>query len=136
MTRDSLTHVHLRVRDGGVARQICACHCRVRDSHGRRHLHMGASRASLPPAGQAYKDAVKNGQWTMNLVGFGKCLPMRIARAALDSSVVGMVEDYQLLVDRRQPLESPASKTSSWEPALANARLAKRRLRRPIVLPR
>ena len=30
-----------------------------------------------PGFGQAYKEAVKNGQWTMNLVGFGECLPYK-----------------------------------------------------------
>ena len=35
------------------------------------------STMGAPGFGQAYKDAVKNGQWTMNLVGFGECLPYK-----------------------------------------------------------
>ena len=37
-----------------------------------------------PGFGQAYKDAVKNGQWTMNLVGFGECLPYKHNRVTLE----------------------------------------------------
>jgi choline dehydrogenase-like flavoprotein len=40
-----------------------------------------------PGFGQAYKDAVKNGQWTMNLVGFGECLPYKHNRITLNKSV-------------------------------------------------
>jgi choline dehydrogenase-like flavoprotein len=40
-----------------------------------------------PGFGQAYKDAVKNGQWTMNLVGFGECLPYKHNRVTLNKSV-------------------------------------------------
>jgi choline dehydrogenase-like flavoprotein len=37
--------------------------------------------------GQAYKDAVKNGQWTMQLVGFGECLPYKHNRITLNKNV-------------------------------------------------
>ncbi len=40
-----------------------------------------------PGFGQAYKDAVKNGQWTMNLVGFGECLPYKHNRITLNKKV-------------------------------------------------
>jgi choline dehydrogenase-like flavoprotein len=40
-----------------------------------------------PGFGQAYKDAVKNGQWTMNMVGFGECLPYKHNRVTLNKSV-------------------------------------------------
>jgi len=40
-----------------------------------------------PGFGQAYKDAVKNGQWTMNLVGFGECLPYKHNRITLNKNV-------------------------------------------------
>jgi choline dehydrogenase-like flavoprotein len=40
-----------------------------------------------PGFGQAYKDAVKNGQWTMNLVGFGECLPYKHNRVTLNKTV-------------------------------------------------
>ena len=40
-----------------------------------------------PGFGQAYKDAVKNGQWTMNLVGFGECLPYKHNRVTLNKNV-------------------------------------------------
>jgi choline dehydrogenase-like flavoprotein len=40
-----------------------------------------------PGFGQAYKDAVKNGQWTMNLVGFGECLPYKDNRVTLNKTV-------------------------------------------------
>src|SRR5678815_2245530 len=41
----------------------------------------------VPGYGQAYKDAVKNGQWTMNLVGFGECLPYKHNRITLNKNV-------------------------------------------------
>jgi choline dehydrogenase-like flavoprotein len=37
--------------------------------------------------GQAYKDAVKNGQWTMELVGFGECLPYKHNRVTQNKNV-------------------------------------------------
>ena len=40
-----------------------------------------------PGFGQAYKEAVKNGQWTMNLVGFGECLPYKDNRVTLNKNV-------------------------------------------------
>ena len=40
-----------------------------------------------PGFGQAYKDAVKNGQWTMGLVGFGECLPYKHNRVTLNKNV-------------------------------------------------
>jgi hypothetical protein len=40
-----------------------------------------------PGFGQAYKDAVKNGQWTMKLVGFGECLPYKHNRVTLNKNV-------------------------------------------------
>ena len=40
-----------------------------------------------PGFGQAYKDAVKNGQWTMDLVGFGECLPYKHNRVTLNKNV-------------------------------------------------
>jgi choline dehydrogenase-like flavoprotein len=40
-----------------------------------------------PGFGQAYKDAVKNGQWTMNLVGFGECLPYKQNRCSINKDV-------------------------------------------------
>jgi len=40
-----------------------------------------------PGFGQAYKDAVKNGQWTMNLVGFGECLPYKHNRVTLNKNI-------------------------------------------------
>ena len=40
-----------------------------------------------PGFGQAYKDAVRNGQWTMNLVGFGECLPYKENRVTLNKGV-------------------------------------------------
>jgi choline dehydrogenase-like flavoprotein len=40
-----------------------------------------------PGFGQAYKDAVKNGQWTMNLVGFGECLPYKNNRCSINKDV-------------------------------------------------
>jgi choline dehydrogenase-like flavoprotein len=40
-----------------------------------------------PGFGQAYKEAVKNGQWTMNLVGFGECLPYKDNRVTLNENV-------------------------------------------------
>jgi choline dehydrogenase-like flavoprotein len=40
-----------------------------------------------PGFGQAYKDAVKNGQWTMNLSGFGECLPYKHNRVTLNKTV-------------------------------------------------
>lgn len=40
-----------------------------------------------PGFGQAYKEAVKNGQWTMNLVGFGECLPYKHNRVTLNRNV-------------------------------------------------
>ena len=40
-----------------------------------------------PGFGQAYKEAVKNGQWTMNLVGFGECLPYKNNRCSINKDV-------------------------------------------------
>jgi choline dehydrogenase-like flavoprotein len=40
-----------------------------------------------PGFGQAYKDAVKNGQWTMEFAGFGECLPYKHNRIALNKNV-------------------------------------------------
>jgi choline dehydrogenase-like flavoprotein len=37
--------------------------------------------------GQAYKDAVRNGQWTMNLVGFGECLPYKHNRITVNKNL-------------------------------------------------
>jgi choline dehydrogenase-like flavoprotein len=37
--------------------------------------------------GQAYKEAAKNGQWTMQLVGFGECLPYKHNRITLNKNV-------------------------------------------------
>jgi choline dehydrogenase-like flavoprotein len=37
--------------------------------------------------GQSYKDAVKNGQWTMNMVGFGECLPYKHNRVTINKNV-------------------------------------------------
>jgi choline dehydrogenase-like flavoprotein len=37
--------------------------------------------------GQAYKDAVKSGMWTMNLVGFGECLPYKENRCTINKDV-------------------------------------------------
>jgi choline dehydrogenase-like flavoprotein len=42
---------------------------------------------AAPGFGQAYKDAVKNGQWTMNLVGFGECLPYENNRCSINKDV-------------------------------------------------
>jgi choline dehydrogenase-like flavoprotein len=40
-----------------------------------------------PGFGQAYKDAVKSGMWTMNLVGFGECLPYKENRCTINKDV-------------------------------------------------
>jgi choline dehydrogenase-like flavoprotein len=40
-----------------------------------------------PGFGQAYKDAVKSGQWTMNLVGFGECLPYKENKCTINKEV-------------------------------------------------
>jgi choline dehydrogenase-like flavoprotein len=40
-----------------------------------------------PGFGQAYKDAVRNGQWTMGLSGFGECLPYKHNRVTLNKTV-------------------------------------------------
>ena len=40
-----------------------------------------------PGFGQAYKDAVKNGQWTMGLSGFGECLAYAHNRVTLNKNV-------------------------------------------------
>ncbi len=40
-----------------------------------------------PGFGQAYKDAVKNGQWTMGMVGFGECLPYKHNRVTINKNV-------------------------------------------------
>jgi glucoside 3-dehydrogenase (cytochrome c) catalytic subunit len=40
-----------------------------------------------PGFDQAYKDAVKNGQWRMDLVGFGECLPYKHNRVTLNKNV-------------------------------------------------
>jgi choline dehydrogenase-like flavoprotein len=37
--------------------------------------------------GQAYKDAVKNGKWTMEFAGFGECLPYKHNRVTIDKNV-------------------------------------------------
>jgi choline dehydrogenase-like flavoprotein len=44
-------------------------------------------RMGAPGFGQAYKDAVKNGQWTMELVGFGECLPYKHNRVSINRNV-------------------------------------------------
>lgn len=44
-------------------------------------------RLGAPGFGQAYKDAVKNGQWTMSLVGFGECLPYKHNRVTINKNV-------------------------------------------------
>jgi len=46
-----------------------------------------AFKMGAPGFGQSYKDAVKNGQWTMNLVGFGECLPYKHNRITIDKNV-------------------------------------------------
>jgi choline dehydrogenase-like flavoprotein len=46
-----------------------------------------AFRLGAPGFGQAYKDAVKNGQWTMSLVGFGECLPYKHNRVSINKNV-------------------------------------------------
>ena len=51
---------------------------------GRQRHQLRDGRAGF---GQAYKDAVENGQWTMNLVGFGECLPYKDNRVTLNKSV-------------------------------------------------
>ena len=57
----------------------------------RGYGFQGGSAAQLlvgaPGFGQAYKDAVKNGQWTMNLSGFGECLPYKHNRVTLNKNV-------------------------------------------------
>jgi choline dehydrogenase-like flavoprotein len=40
-----------------------------------------------PGFGQAYKDAVKNGQWTMQFAGFGECLAYAHNRVTLNKNV-------------------------------------------------
>jgi choline dehydrogenase-like flavoprotein len=40
-----------------------------------------------PGFGQAYKDAVKDGKWAMNLVGFGECLPYKDNRCSINKNV-------------------------------------------------
>jgi choline dehydrogenase-like flavoprotein len=40
-----------------------------------------------PGFGAAYKEAVKNGLWTMNLVGFGECLPYEHNHVTINKSV-------------------------------------------------
>jgi choline dehydrogenase-like flavoprotein len=40
-----------------------------------------------PGFGQAYKDAVRNGKWTMGLVGFGECLPYQHNRVTINKQV-------------------------------------------------
>ena len=40
-----------------------------------------------PGFGQAYKDAVKNGQWTQNLVGFASACPYKNNRVTLNKAV-------------------------------------------------
>jgi choline dehydrogenase-like flavoprotein len=40
-----------------------------------------------PGFGQAYKDAVKNGVWTMGLVGFGECLPYKHNHVTINKNV-------------------------------------------------
>jgi choline dehydrogenase-like flavoprotein len=40
-----------------------------------------------PGFGEAYKEAVKHGLWTMNLVGFGECLPQKHNRVSINKSV-------------------------------------------------
>ena len=51
----------------------------------------GRQRAQLrdgaPGFGQAYKDAVKDGQWTMDFAGFGECLPYEHNRVTLNKNV-------------------------------------------------
>jgi choline dehydrogenase-like flavoprotein len=42
---------------------------------------------AAPGFGQAYKDAVKSGMWTMNLVGFGECLPYKENRCTINTGV-------------------------------------------------
>jgi choline dehydrogenase-like flavoprotein len=37
--------------------------------------------------GQAYKDAVKNGQWTLGFSGFGECLPYKHNRVTINNNV-------------------------------------------------
>jgi choline dehydrogenase-like flavoprotein len=37
--------------------------------------------------GQAYKDAVKNGKWSMEFAGFGECLPYKHNRVTLNKNV-------------------------------------------------
>jgi choline dehydrogenase-like flavoprotein len=46
-----------------------------------------AFRMGAPGFGQAYKDAVKNGQWTMEFAGFGECLPYAHNRVTLNKNV-------------------------------------------------
>ena len=40
-----------------------------------------------PGFGEAYKEAVKNGLWTMNMSGFGECLPYKHNRVSINRSV-------------------------------------------------
>src|SRR4029453_5444682 len=40
-----------------------------------------------PGFGQAYKDAVKDGQWRMEFAGFGECLPYEHNRVTLNKTV-------------------------------------------------
>jgi choline dehydrogenase-like flavoprotein len=40
-----------------------------------------------PGFGQAYKDAVKDGQWTMEFAGFGECLPYKHNRVTQNKDV-------------------------------------------------
>jgi choline dehydrogenase-like flavoprotein len=40
-----------------------------------------------PGFGQAYKDAVKEGRWMMNMVGFGECLPYKHNRVTINRNV-------------------------------------------------
>jgi glucoside 3-dehydrogenase (cytochrome c) catalytic subunit len=40
-----------------------------------------------PGFGDAYKEAVKNGLWTMNMVGFGECLPYEKNRVTINKSI-------------------------------------------------
>ena len=54
-----------------------------------------------PGFGQAYKDAVKNGQWTMNLVGFGECLPYKHNRVTLNKNVTDVFGIPVLHIDMR-----------------------------------
>lgn len=44
-------------------------------------------RVSAPGFGQAYKDAVKNGQWTLDFAGFGECLPYKHNRVTINPNV-------------------------------------------------